>query len=234
MEARDEVERLAAVYAEYARTGAPSGRWAPANAGNRAIVAERLRVLRAMLAAAGLLPLGTRPLLEVGCGAGDVLASLDALGAAREALTGVDLLPDLIAMARTRLPGVRFEVANAERLPFDPGTYELVLAFTVFTSILDDGMARRVAAEMDRVLRPGGAVVWYDFRYDNPANPHVRGVGRDRIRALFPGYGTHLRSVTVLPPLARRLGRATSWVYPLLARLPPLRTHHLGVLRKPG
>ena len=35
-------------------------------------------------------------------------------------------------------------------------------------------------------------------------------------------------------PLARRLGRATRWAYPMLARLPALRTHWLGLLTKPA
>jgi ubiquinone/menaquinone biosynthesis C-methylase UbiE len=234
MEAHHEVERLAAVYAEYARTRAGERRWSPDNAGNRAMLAERGAALRVALGAHGFLPLGERPVLEVGCGTGEVLAGLLALGATPGALRGIDLLPETIAVAQHRHPGIRFEVGNAEQIRQGDRDVEMVLAFTVFTSILDDGMAGRVAAEIDRVLRPGGAVVWYDFRVDNPRNRHVRGLGRRAIATLFPGYGVHMRSITVLPPLARRLGRATSWAYPLLARLPALRTHYLGLLRKPA
>jgi len=39
--------------------------------------------------------------------------------------------------------------------------------------------------------------------------------------------------VTLLPPLARRLGPATPLAYPVLAALPPLRSHLIGLLRKP-
>jgi SAM-dependent methyltransferase len=229
----DEVDRIAAVYRGYARDGAPDGRWSPANAGNRAIVAERHGAIGELLARRRP-PLGEARVLEIGCGNGDVLASLEALGARRERLLGVDLLPDLVAAACARHPGIRFEHGNAEALDLPAGAVDLVLLFTVLTSILDDGMARRLAAEVDRVLAPGGAVVWYDFRVDNPWNRHVRGMGRTAIRSLFPGYATHLRSLTVLPPLARRLGRATPWAYPVLARIPALRTHYLGLLQKPA
>jgi SAM-dependent methyltransferase len=233
MEARHEVERIASVYRGYADEGAAGGRWSPTNPGNRAIVAERLAGLRALFAT-GPVPLDRARVLEVGCGNGDVLASLVALGAQADRLCGVDLLPDLVADARARHHDLRFEHGNAEALAFDDAAFDYVLLFTVLTSILDEQMARRLAHEVDRVLAPGGAVVWYDFRVDNPWNRHVRGVGRAGIAALFPGYACHLRSLTVLPPLARRLGRATRWAYPLLAHLPALRTHYLGCLRKPA
>jgi SAM-dependent methyltransferase len=230
----DEVDRIATVYRGYARDGAHGGRWAPENAGNRAIVAERTRVLRSLLDEHGLHPLGDRRVLEVGAGTGEVLAGLPELGADPDRLLGVDLLPDLVAEARVRHPHLRFERGNAERLEHPAAAFDVVLLFTVLTSILDDAMARGVAAEVDRVLAPGGTVVWYDFRVDNPWNAHVRGVGRRAIARLFPGYRPHLRSVTVLPPLARRLGRAAPWAYPVLARIPALRTHYLGLLRKPA
>lgn len=226
-----EIDRIADVYRGYARENARATRWAVDNPGNRAIVAERRRTI------AELLPrprLAASRVLEIGCGDGDVLAELVALGAHPGRVLGVDLLADEIARARARHPGIRFAVANGAALEAPDGAFDLVGLFTVFTSILDGGMAARVAAEADRVLAPGGAVLWYDFRVDNPWNPHVRGVDRARIRRLFPCYALHLRSVTVLPPLARRLGRATPWLYPLLARVPTLRTHWLGLLRKPA
>jgi ubiquinone/menaquinone biosynthesis C-methylase UbiE len=146
----------------------------------------------------------------------------------------VDLLPDRIEEARERYPDLRFIPANAEALDFPDASFDLVLFFTVFSSILDAGMRARVAREAGRVLRPGGAVLWYDFRVDSPSNPNVRGIRRDAVLDLFPGYDASLRSVTLLPPLARRLGALTRALYPALAALPFLRTHWAGVLVKPA
>ena len=228
-----EVGRIQRVYTGYRDPGVRA-RWSQDNPGNRSIARERDALLAAMLGEERFLPLGGRRVLDVGCGSGGILASYLALGAKPEHLVGVDLLPDRLAAARGAHPALTFREANAEALPFDAASFDLVILFTVLTSILDRTMAANVAAEVRRVLTPGGAVVWYDFRVDNPRNPHVRGVGRRRIAELFPGFRLRLRSTSVLPPLARRLGRATPWLYPTLAAVPALRTHYTGLLVKPG
>jgi len=85
---------------------------------------------------------------------------------------------------------------------------------------------------MRRVLEPGGVILWYDFRYDNPRNPHVRGIGAREIRSLFPGCTVRLRRVTLAPPIARRLVPFSWTVAYLVEKLPLLRTHYLGVIYK--
>jgi hypothetical protein len=86
---------------------------------------------------------------------------------------------------------------------------------------------------MVRVLRPGGALLWYDVRYDSASNQNVRAVTESRLHQLFPGLTGEVRSVTVAPPVARRLGRLTPLAYPILARVDPLRSHLIALLRKP-
>src|SRR5260370_175243 len=95
----------------------------------------------------------------------------------------------------------------------------------------DEGMAASVAGEIQRVMRPGGGLLWYDFRYDSPSNPNVRGVGARRVRSLFPNLTGELIGLTLLPPLARRLGPLTPAAYPVLVTIPPLRSHLCGLLR---
>lgn len=197
------------------------------------MVQERTGLLRTALARRGLLPLTGRSILEIGCGTGRELARLLAWGAGPSNLYGVDLLPDRIAEARAAYPDFHFDQQNAEALRFADGSFDLVLIMTVFSSIQDDRMARKVAGEIDRVLKPGGLVAWYDFRYRSPGNLHVHPVSRAGIHALFPTYAIDLRSATLIPPLARRLGPLTSVVYPFLGGLPVLRSHYLGVLVKP-
>jgi SAM-dependent methyltransferase len=227
-----ETERIARAYAELEARG--GSRWSLANPGNRMILAERRREFRRLLEEGGFIPLHDRMVLEVGSGTGGELAWLTEIGASPARLTGVDLLEDRVAVARREHPAIRFQQGNAEHLEFADGAFDLVMAITIFSSILDRTMAANVASEIVRVMRPGGGLLWYDVRYDSVSNANVKAVSAARVRELFPGLRGSLLGVTLLPPLARRLGPATGVLYPALASLPPLRSHLVGLLRKPG
>lgn len=225
-----ESERIARAYKNL--EGRAGARWDPSNRGNRRILEERRRATRSLLVSAGWLPLGERRVLEVGSGSGYELAWLVELGASPSRLVGVDLLPDRVAASRIAYPDLEFHNVNAEHLGFPDGSFDLVMALTVFSSIFDPAMASNVAAEITRVMHPGGALLWYDVRYDSNSNRAVHAVTRAQLRALFPSLEGRPRTVTLLPPLARRLGPLTGPAYPLLAKVPPLRSHLLGLLRK--
>lgn len=207
-------------------------RWDPDNPGNRAIEREKARRIERLLLGTGRWPAGDDCVLEIGCGAGDVLEGLRSLGIPEQTLYGVDLLPDRIEAARRWLPQAHLQCGNGAELPYASGQFALVLLFTVLSSIQSPAMSQALAREAARVLRPGGAVLWYDLRRPNPYNPEVRAVSRNELRRLFPDFHQELTSATLLPPLARRLGAATPQLYPLLAALPCLRTHWLGLLVK--
>lgn len=167
---------------------------------------------------------------EVGCGAGGNLLDLLRLGLLPAHLTGIELLPERLAAAGTALPeGVRLLAGDASTADVAPASQDLVLQSTVFSSILDDTLQQRVADAMWSWLKPGGAIVWYDFTVNNPRNPDVRGVPLRRVRELFLKGHFTARRVTLAPPLARALPSA----YPLLNLLPFLRTHRLALIQKP-
>jgi SAM-dependent methyltransferase len=222
---RAEIDRIRRVYGHYGADPGTAARWDDDRPGNAEMLAERQRVFDELLAGAGLTPRPDRRLVEVGCGGGGLVARF---GGRR---VGVDLLEDRLRTAAAVAPGVPLVVANGEHLPLRDGTADVVVMATVLSSILDDGVARRVAAEARRVLAPRGAVLVYDLRVGNPRNPNVRPVGRARLAALFPGARVRWQPVTVLPPLARRLGRLAPRAYPLLARIPFLRTHGVALIR---
>jgi ubiquinone/menaquinone biosynthesis C-methylase UbiE len=226
----NETERIAKAYRELEATA--GSRYDRRNRGNQEMLQERRRLTRRLLERAGWLPLAEQRILEVGSGTGAELAWMLQLGATPGHLVGVDLLPDRVTASRYAYPKIEFRQANAEHLDFPDASQDLVMAITVFSSILDASMAANVASEIHRVIRPGGGLLWYDFRYDSPANRNVRGVGRTRVRELFPQLEGKLHSLTVLPPLVRRLGPLAPVAYPVLAAVPPLRSHLLGLLRK--
>lgn len=226
----DEVRRITTAYAERDRALAGTLKRDPANQANRWLTREHRERLEQILGARLDKPLTECRILDVGCGYGGLLALFHELGVAAENLFGVDLLANRIRIARETYPAFTFLEGNAEHLDFTDGSFDLVAAFTVFSSILDPAMAWNVARSMSRVLNRGGAVVWYDMRYPNPGNQHLRAMTKRRITKLFPSVTMELESITVLPPLVRRLRGATDRTYPLLASIPVLRSHYIGLL----
>jgi len=196
---------------------------------------ERQRVLLRLLATKGLRDLHALRLTEVGCGTGGNLLELLRLGFAPEHLCGIELLAERHAQARHVLPmPVALWQGDASAAPVAPGSQDLVLQATVFSSLLDDAFQQRLAGAMWSWLRPGGAVLWYDFTVDNPRNPDVRGVPLRRVEALFPGARVQARRVTLAPPLARRVCAWHPALYTVLNTVPWLRTHVLAWVEKPA
>jgi ubiquinone/menaquinone biosynthesis C-methylase UbiE len=228
-----EVQRLRGGYRNYSDLSLSELRWSEINLGNQAMLLEKNRILRQVLVNHNFFPLMDRKILDIGCGTGQILSSLLSWGALPVNLFGVDLLNDHIIKAKRKLPGIFFQVGNAEHLSFQNNTLDLLMVFTVFSSILDAGIAANMAGEINQVLKQDRAVIWYDFIHNNHYNSNVRGITRQNITALFLGYQLYLTRITLLPFIARRLKGFTNLIYPILAAIPWLRTHYLGIMRKP-
>jgi ubiquinone/menaquinone biosynthesis C-methylase UbiE len=231
-DAAAEAERVRQAYARRARLGLDSryDYWTPANL---FVYQSRERELIRLLARSGLLPLTGRRVLDVGCGDGGVLRDFVRLGASPADLSGVDLLPERIDRARELTPGARFEVADGQALPFADGEFDVVLGFTLLSSVASESARIRIATEMARVCSPGGAIIIYDF-WVNPFNREVRPLRRAHVRGLFQGWQCVFASTTLAPPLVRALaplpgGRIAC---SLLEVLPFLRTHFLAVMQR--
>jgi SAM-dependent methyltransferase len=189
---------------------------------------ERQRALLKLLAARPGQPADWRA-TEVGCGAGGNLLDLLRLGLLPAHLTGIELLPERLAAARAVLPeAVCLLAGDASQADVAPASQDLVLQSTVFSSILDDALQQRLADAMWSWLKPGGAVVWYDFTVNNPRNPDVRGVRLARVLELFPQGRLTARRLTLAPPLAR----AFPTLYAFFNLAPWLRTHRLVLIEK--
>jgi SAM-dependent methyltransferase len=194
---------------------------------------ERERHVLGLLDRYGLMPLAGKRILEVGCGTGKWLRDLIAWGADPEKLFGVELLQASAARARRLCPeAVTIECGNAAELRFDAGSFDIVLQATVFTSVLDGEMKQAMAAEMLRVLRPNGVIVWYDFFLKNPRNPYVHPVTMPDIQRLFPDCRLDLQRVSLAAPLSRALAPRAWTVCSILSRIPPLCTHYLGAIQR--
>lgn len=100
--------------------------------------------------------------LDVGTGPGVLLVEL-AQRRPDVRLTGVDLSPDMISAAGRNL-GERgsVRVADATDLPFPDAAFDVIVSSI---SLHHWDHPDRAAAELARVLRPGGRLVVYDFLF---------------------------------------------------------------------
>jgi ubiquinone/menaquinone biosynthesis C-methylase UbiE len=172
--------------------------------------ARTARVCARLLHKSGAFPIADASIADVGCGNGQWLLEFLQWGAVAANLYGIDLIAERIAYARERLPGADLRWGDAGHLPWGDASFDLITQFTVFSSIQDTEVQAEVAAEMLRVLRPGGRILWYDCRYSNPSRAAVRGLDRNDIRKLFPSCSIQFARTTLAPPLSRVVARR-SW-----------------------
>lgn len=201
-------------------------------AGERYLHETRDRAFLALLRRHGITRLAGLRVLELGCGEGALQRSLLQYGADERLLEGIDIDAGKVARAALAPQDARLTVGDAASLPYATGVFDLALAFTMFTSVLDSETRARAAAEALRVLRPGGLLVVYDFQV-NPFNPHVRPLRAGELRELFSPRPVEIERVTLAPPIARALGRWRS-LCAALERAPLLRTHLLAAVVKEG
>jgi SAM-dependent methyltransferase len=195
------------------------------------MLAERDAVLLAAVDAHPEGRSGVR-VLDLGCGSGEVLRSLREAGVEAHRLRGLDVRPDAVAAARRIDPALDVQLTDPDHIAAPNSSVDVLVAFTLFSSVQDPAIARPLAEEVERVLAPGGVLVWYDLRVPSPGNRTIRPWPEAAVRELLPGLHGWLRPITLLPPLARRLGPATDLLYPRLS-VGRLRTHLVGVLQKP-
>jgi SAM-dependent methyltransferase len=159
--------------------------------------------------------------LDVGCGVG---AYMHAFGQSTPHVFGVEIEGD---RAREAFTHGAVAQSPAEALPFADGVFDLVLSHEVVEHVADD---RASAAEMVRVLKPGGRLVLfcpnrlypfethghylrgrYHFgntplvnylpnRLRNRLAPHVRAYTAGDVRALFEGLPARIITHTQIYP----------------------------------
>jgi ubiquinone/menaquinone biosynthesis C-methylase UbiE len=227
----DELERIKKVY-EKRKIEQKDKVYSYFNKGSLFIIHQREKALLDILNKFNYSDLTNKKILDIGCGTGGTLRRFIDYGAKPENLYGIDLLEDRIEVAKELHPKINFIWGNAENLPYPDEFFDIVMQFTVFTSILDTEMKRKIASEMIRVLKNDGMIIWYDYHINNPQNPDVRGVKRKEIYELFPNYEIVLKHVTLAPPITRKIAPFSFILCSILEKIPFLCTHYLGIIRR--
>lgn len=229
----DDLNRLRKEYAD--RVNRPKGQslYSYFNTAHLYSMQQRERDVLQMLKKNGLSNLSEKAILEMGCGSGGVLIDLLRLGANPNCLVGIDLLFNRLRVAKNRLARSILANSDGQSLPFAAGIFDLAFQYTAFSSILDSQIKNNVAAEMMRVLKPNGVILWYDL-WLNPANPQTRGIQPDEICRLFPSCDIEFHKITLAPPIARRIVPLSWGLALLLESLKIFNSHYLALIRPRG
>jgi ubiquinone/menaquinone biosynthesis C-methylase UbiE len=149
------------------------------------VAEQRREVLRQLAPAAG------ERVLDIGSGPGLLAGELAAAVGPTGQVYGVDLSPDMLALAQARdLPTgcapVEYLAAGAQRLPYPDDAFDLAVSTQVMEYVPDVAAA---LAEAYRVLRPGGRLLLLDTDWDSIVW-HSRDAGR--MRRVLAAWDQHL------------------------------------------
>jgi SAM-dependent methyltransferase len=152
------------------------------------------------------LPAAPARVLDLGVGTGRELTPL--LDAGHDP-TGVDVSPEMLARCARRARQVHLVQADFwDPLPFPDACFDAAVALHgTLAHPIDEGAVGRLAAELARVVRPGGALV---VEVPSPAWLD-RSVGDARVRRTGPATGVYEDAVTGASIQARLLSQA-EWV----------------------
>jgi ubiquinone/menaquinone biosynthesis C-methylase UbiE len=112
-------------------------------------------------------------LLDVATGPGSLSSKATAFGIQS---IGVDLSPKMIELAKKSYPGVEFRVADVEHLPFDNGSFDLVVCNFALGHF---PCPEASVAECVRTLKPGGRIAF--SWWDDPSKQRIQGLFREAI-----------------------------------------------------
>ena len=163
-----------------------------------------------------------RSVLEVGCGTGLVMARVARFAAS---VRGIDVSPGMLARARAL--GLLVQEASATALPFPDATFDVVYTFKVLAHVEP---VEAALAEMARVTRPGGHLVFDAYNRDSLRFLLKRALGPRRTSSTFDEAAIGTRFDTPAEALARARALGTVVDVDGIRIL----TAHPGILAVPG
>src|SRR5205823_11066752 len=128
-------------------------------------------------------------LLDAGCGTGGFLSWVRADGSF-ERIAGSDVSPQAIELAHSRVPEVELHVAPISVLPFEDGSFDLVVLNDVLQHVHEEDVDASLS-ELRRVVDVAGALLvrTNGARRGRPVTKDWRIYGSGSLRAPLEGAG---------------------------------------------
>jgi SAM-dependent methyltransferase len=123
----------------------------------------------------GFAELVSGPVVDVGCGPGRITGYLAALGVD---VSGIDLSPRMVEVARGKYPEIGFEVGSLLEIKRDDNSLGGLVAWYSLVHTPPE-LLPGAFAEFCRVLRPGGRLAFAFKVGDGGKHPLTRGYGHD-------------------------------------------------------
>ena len=142
-------------------------------------------------------------------------------------LYGVDVEKGVVAKAKEKNPGVKYELYDGLKLPFEDNTFDMIFTINVMHHI-KPGKWLSFIEETKRVIKPGGIFAVFEH---NPLNPLTRLavsrcefdrdavlIRKSRLKKMFEekGFKTELQAFIVFfpfkPKLFRTIERGLNWL----------------------
>ncbi len=188
--------------------------------------------------------INNKKILEIGCGSGHILNRFLEFGV--QEAHGIELQTQRVNQAHHLYPRTQIISGNAGQLPYEDNSFDLVMQFMCFSSILEKNLKEKIANEMWRVLKPGGCILWYDLRpllsifeiiinfiYRNKPSTTIKKIPLSEIKQLFTkGSKISCQRTSLLFNLAG-LSKYSYLLTYYLSLFPILCTHNLTIIKKP-
>ena len=171
-------------------------------------------------------------ILDIGCGHGDLLHQLIMYGANLYNLYGFDIRFDTVKAGKTQYPFLNLINSNAQMLPFQDNTFDIVCLMTCLSSIPDQSTKRNIVKEVDRVLKKGGFIVYYDLKSPRYINNNLKGIPKSELLSLFPNYNITLYSTTLNCGLVKRIINISWLVTEIIEKIKVFNTNYIGIFIK--
>ncbi len=163
------------------------------------VVGQRCEVLRALELGSG------ERVLDIGAGPGFLAFDMALTVGPSGRVRGIDISEGMLALSKARCadhPWVEFQSADATRLPFPDGDFDVAVSTQVYEYVAEITTA---LAELHRVLRPGGRALILDTDWDSIV---WHSSDRERMNRVLEAWDEHLVDPYLPRTLAPKLKQA--------------------------